>query len=152
MNTNTLAMAPRTTCRRLVLALRRDPLARIVAPADAIRLADQLLTRTTISDPGSRLWCSVALEPLASLILAASAAGSGHGTHWVHTTSATLHGADRDDTAWDQAQSACSQRRTSEPMRTALARLRCMDARQRRSVTKVMVRATTPAGSARTPW
>jgi hypothetical protein len=152
MNTDTLTMAPRRTCRRLVLALRRDPLARIVDPADAIRLADQMLTRTTISDPGSGLWCSIALEPLASLILAASAAGSGHGTHWVHITSATLHGADRDDTAWDRAQSACSHRRAIEPMRTALARLRCMDARQRRSVTRVMVRATNPAGSVRTPW
>lgn len=140
MNTDT-----RTICRRLALALRRDPLARIVAPEDAIRMADQLLTRTTISDPGSRLWCSIALEPLASLILAASAGGSGQGTHWVHSTSATLHGADRDDAAWDAAQSACSQRRTSEPMRTALARLRCMDARQRRSVTRVMVSAINPA-------
>ncbi|MGY1994500.1 hypothetical protein [Mycolicibacterium fortuitum] len=152
MNADTRTILPRTTCRRLLLALRRDPLSRIVAPADAIRLADQLLTRTTISDPGSRLWCSIALEPLASLILAASAAGGGHGTHWVHTTSATLHGADRDDTAWDEAQSACSQRRTVEPMRTALARLRCMDARHRRSVTRVMVRATHPAGSVRTSW
>ncbi|SKQ84926.1 hypothetical protein [Mycobacteroides abscessus] len=140
MNTDTP-----TICRRLTLALRRDPLARIVAPADAIRMADQLLTRTTISDPGSRLWCSIALEPLASLILAASAGGSGQGSHWVHATSATLHGADRDDAAWDEAQRACRQRRTTEPMRTALARLRCMDARQRRSVTKVMVNATNPA-------
>lgn len=151
MNLHTLTMAPRTTCRRLLFLLRGDPLARVSAPADAIRLADQLLTRTTISDPGSRLWCSVALEPLASLILAASAGGSGQGSQWVHTTSATLHGADRDDTAWDRAQSACNQRRTIEPMRIALARLRCMDPRQRRSVTRVMVRATHPAGPVRTP-
>lgn len=142
MSVAPLRLRPRTICRRLVLSLRHDPLARIVSPSDALRLADQILTCTAIANSGTRLWCSVALEPLATLILAASAAGSGQGTEWVRTTSRTLHAADRYDPAWDHVETTCSGHpTTSGPMRTALTRLRLMEPGQRRSVTSVMVTA-----------
>lgn len=116
MNTDTIRLTPRIASRRLLLSLRRDPLARVTSPAEAIRLADQLLTCMAISQSGSRFWSSIALEPLATLILAASPAGGGQGRQWVHTISATLHAADRDDTTWDEVQRACNQRRASGPM------------------------------------
>lgn len=149
MNTDTIRLTPRIASRRLLLSLRRDPLARVTSPAEAIRLADQLLTCMAISQSGSRFWSSIALEPLATLILAASPAGGGQGRQWVHTISATLHAADRDDTTWDEVQRACNQRRASGPMRSALPRLRCMDTRQRRSVTNVMVAAARALGQHR---
>lgn len=144
MSVAPLRFRPRTTCRRLVLSLRHDPLARILSPGDALRLADQILTSTAIAHSGTRLWCSVALEPLATLILTASAAGSGQGTEWVRATSTTLHTADRYDPAWDHFETTCSGTTTTGPMSTALARLRLMEPRQRRSVTSVM---STAAGA-----
>lgn len=146
MNADIIGIAPRRVrpriiCRRLVLSLRHDPLARIVSPSDALSLADQILTCTAIANSGTRMWCSVAVEPLATLILAASAAGNGQGMEWVRTTSSRLHAADRYDSAWDQVENTCSRRTTSGPMRDAITRLRRMEHRQRRSVTSVMVTA-----------
>lgn len=69
----------RSTCRRLRMAIHHDPLAHISTPSDAVRLADQLLTSTAIAHSGSRIWCSMATAPLASLIHTASPRGDAGG-------------------------------------------------------------------------
>lgn len=149
MNAYTISIArlqvrSRIVLRRLLLSLRRDPLSRITSPSDAIHLADQMLASTAVAHPGIRFWCSVAVEPLATLILAGSAAGGGQGIEWVRTAARTLLVVDRDDPAWDEVQATCGRHTTSGPMLTALPRVRHMGLWQRRCVTSVMVTATAP--------
>jgi hypothetical protein len=128
------------------MVARRDPLAGIASAADAVRLADQLLTRTAIGQAGSTLWYGTARSPLASLIHTASAGGHGYGTAWVHNTASRLHDADAADDAWHQTQVCCNRPTASLQLRTALPRLRVMEPRQRRCVTRVMVDTATGLG------
>jgi hypothetical protein len=69
----------RVLWRRLRFAVRRDPLAALISPLVAIRLADELLARTAIAHPDTEIWCSVAVRPLAALLDSASPAGTGRG-------------------------------------------------------------------------
>lgn len=69
----------RVRLRHIRLALRRDPLSTVTTPALAIRLADELLTRTAIAHPDTQMWSSVAVRPLAALLDGASLAGTGRG-------------------------------------------------------------------------
>jgi hypothetical protein len=132
--------------RRLRLMARRDPLAGVVSAADAVRLADQMLIRTAIRCADSTMWCGVARTPLAALIHTASAAGHGYGVAWVRDTASRLHDADAGDEAWHQTQVCCNRPTASLALRTALPRLRAMEPRQRRGVTRVMVEAASGLG------
>ena len=129
---------PRVRWRRLRLALRRDPLAAPTSPPVAIRLADDLLSRTAVARPDTEIWCSVAVRPLAALLDSASPAGTGRRIGWVREAVSGIHAADPDDAIWDQAQSACNRPAGSVELRTALPWLRGLHPRQRRSVTLVM--------------
>jgi hypothetical protein len=128
----------RVRLRRLLFALRRDPLATVTSPSVAIRLADELLARTAIAQPDTEIWCSVAVRPLAALLDSASPAGTARGIGWVHNTVSGIHAADPDNAIWNQAQSACDRPAGSVQLRTALPCLCGLEPRQRCSVTLVM--------------
>jgi hypothetical protein len=153
--------------RRLSLVIRRDPVAAVTSPAAAVRLADETLaliavgraaavptarsTRVSIvaSAPrglprrpppfGAHVWTGLAVEPLAALLCAASPIGQGHGIAWVRDTAARLDSADPDAPIWDCALQSTP--RGARHLRDALAHLRELEPRQRRSVTHVMVAA-----------
>jgi hypothetical protein len=84
------------------------------------------------------VWTGLAVEPLAALLCAASPIGQGHGIEWVRDTAASLDSADPDDPIWDCVESTP---RGARHLRDALAHLRRLEPRQRRSVTHVMVAA-----------
>lgn len=153
--------------RRLSLVIRRDPVAAVTSPAAAVRLADETLalvavgraaavptarsTRVSIvaSAPrglprrpppfGAHVWTGLAVEPLAALLCAASPIGAGRGIEWVRNTAAGIDCAEPDDPIWDLALE--SDTRGARHLRDALANLRCLEPRQRRSVTHAMVAA-----------
>ncbi|WP_396908343.1 hypothetical protein [Mycolicibacterium sp.] len=133
----------RTTWRRLQLTLKRDPLAAVDSAADAVRLADQMLTATAVGRASAGIWSSVALPPLAALIHTASPSGNGQGIRWVRAAATSLHHEPASGTAWDHTQAHCNRPTTSTRLRTALPALRRLEPRQRDSITHVMLAAVT---------
>jgi hypothetical protein len=154
--------------RRLRLVMGRDPVAAVTSPAAAVRLADETLALIAVaggaavvpakeSAPvsivataarglpkrpppfGAHVWTGLAVEPLAALLCAASPIGQGHGIEWVRDTAGRLDSADPDDRIWDCALESTP--RGARQLRDALAHLRELEPRQRRSVTHVMVAA-----------
>lgn len=99
---------PGTTWRWIRLAVHPDPLAHITSAIDATRLADQVLTGAFVAHAGTRMWSSVAIAPLAALMLTASAVGTAEGMSWVRTTSSALHHA----ATWDRTRASCTQPRS----------------------------------------
>ena len=99
--------------RRLRFALRRDTLAAITAPLQAVRLADELLARTAIAEPDTERWCGVAVHPPAALMHSASPAGGGHGFGWVRNTVSALHDAEPADPMWADVQTAVNNARST---------------------------------------
>lgn len=154
--------------RRLRLVLRRDPVASVTSPAAALRLAVETLALIAVAGTaaavpatgsapvsivataarglpkrpppfGAHVWTGLAVEPLAALLCAASPIGDGHGIEWVHEIAARLDSAEPDDPIWDWTLESAT--RGARHLRDALAHLRGLEPRQRRSVTHVMVAA-----------
>lgn len=154
--------------RRLRLVLRRDPVASVTSPAAAVRLADETLALIAVaggaaalpatgSAPvsivatavrglprrpppfGAHVWTGLAVEPLAALLCAAAPIGEGHGIEWVAETVVRLDSAEPDDPIWDYILESTT--RGTRHLRDALAHLRGLEPRQRRSVTHAMAAA-----------
>lgn len=125
-------------CRRVRLSLRRDPLAAVTSPSVAICLADELLARAAVGRADTAFWCSVAIRPLAALLVSASPAGAGLGTKWVCETVSGIQEAGPDDPIWDRTHATCERCVASVQLRAALPWLRGLHPGQRSAVTLVM--------------
>lgn len=133
--------------RLIRLAWRRDPTCLTCSPDDALALAHTMLVPRELSGRDERMWASVATVPLAALLGAAGPAGSGRGIAWVRETVARMDTAGPEDDAWEEVQARCRQS-TAVPSSFSerLESLRWLNPRQRRSVTAVLVAASTREG------
>jgi len=120
---------------------RPDPTTAITGPSDAVAAAEGLLKSPPRQDKHSDLWTSVAVRPLAGLLLAASPQGNHRGIQWVHRTFDDVV-TDATVASWRQAAGICSRAATGDPRAASLAdgllRVSALPPRQRDCVSKTM--------------
>ena len=131
---------------------RPAPTTAITGPSDAVATAEALLKSHPRQDKHSDLWTSVAVRPLAGLLLAASPQGNHGGIQWVCRAVANAD-AEATVASWRQAAGVCG-RAGSDDSRAAalladgLLRVSALPARQRDCVSMTM-RAAIQAGRPR---
>lgn len=130
-----------------------DPTTAITGPSDAVTLAEGLLKSLPRQDKHSDLWTSVAVRPLAGLLLAASPQGNHRGIQWVRRTFDDVM-TDATVAGWRQAAGICDRagsgdsRTAASSLADGLLRVSALSTRQRDSVSETM-RAAVQAGRSR---